>query len=225
MSPLIINLQNQSGRTHNYILCQQTPAVADAGQAAWPLVIVNVRVPDEGSAKVALQIPDPYYAYAITTQAPSHGSSVETIAKRAVTLGKKQDDGTHTPGSIIQYVVTDEVPDLIDGALPKHGLDNAFEIRTGNDFTVKDAKKGNFLIGYGSQDQAYQAFMPRPNLAYQVIPSLVFYLNFADVTKGALIDTEVTGNPLEIDFSALDSPIRVTHNPDGSWSLRSVEHS
>ena len=144
MSPFIIELQNHSGKTHNYVLSQQTPAVADAIQDPWPLVIVNVKVPQEGSANIALHIPNPYYAYAITTQAPSHGSKVETIAKRPVTLGEMHPNGTSTPGSTVQYVVIDEVPDLADGTLPKNGLEKAFEIQTGNDFTAKDAKKGEW---------------------------------------------------------------------------------
>ena len=136
MPSLIVKLQNQTGQTHNYILSQ------DAVQPPKPLVIANVKVPQQGSAIITVDIPNPYYAYAITYQAPSHSSSVETIVKRAITLGKMQDDGTQTLGSSVQYVVTDKVPDLADGALPKEGKVNAFEIRTGSDFTEKDAKEG-----------------------------------------------------------------------------------
>ncbi|MCJ1405410.1 hypothetical protein MMC11_008638 [Xylographa trunciseda] len=212
MSSFIVKLQNQTGHTHNYILSQ------DAVQPPKPLVIANVKVPQEGFAMITVDIPDPYYAYAITYQAPSHGSSVETIAKRAITLGKMQDDGTQTLGSTVQYVVTDKVPDLADGALPE-GKVNAFEIRTGSDFTEKDAKKGNFLIGYGSKDQAYQGFTPMPASSYQIVPSQVFYLNFVDRNKSSTMISEISGNPLKIDFSALDSPVSVVHNKDGEFVI------
>ncbi|MCJ1437391.1 hypothetical protein MMC27_006778 [Xylographa pallens] len=213
MSSLVVKLQNQTGQTHNYILSQ------DAVQPPKPLVIANVKVPQEGSAIITLDIPDPYYAYAITYQAPFHGSSVETIAKRAITLGKMQDDGTQTLGSTVQYVVTDGVPDLADGALPKEGKVNAFEIRTGSDFNEKDAKKGNFLIGYGSKDQAYHGFTPTPALSYQIEPSQVFYLNFVDETKTSTMIAEISGKPLKIDFSALDSPVGVIHDKDGEFVI------
>ncbi|MCJ1283656.1 hypothetical protein MMC26_002987 [Xylographa opegraphella] len=213
MSSLVVQVQNQTGQTHNYILSQ------DAVQPPKPLLLANVKVPQEGSAMITLDIPDPYYAYAITYQAPSHGSSVETIAKRPITLGKVQDDGTQTLGTTVQYVVTDKVPDLAVGALPMEGKVNAFEIRTGSDFTEKDAKKGNFLIGYGSKDQPYQGFTPMPASSFQIIPSQVFYLNFVDEIKGATVISEISGNPLKIDFSALDSPVSVLHNKDGEFVI------
>ena len=64
-------------------------------------------------------------------------------------------------------------------------------------------------------DQAYQAFTPMPNSSYQITPRNVFYLNFVDVTKGSLINTEIIGKPLTVDFETLDSPVKVIHNEGG----------
>ena len=54
-----------------------------------------------------------------------------------------------------------------------------------------------------------------PASSYQIFPSQVFYLNFVDETKGSTMIIETSGNPLKIDFSALDGPVSVIHHQDG----------
>lgn len=140
-----IQVENESSITNNYIISQEPPQVTGQAQDVWPLVIARATVPPGGLAKFTIELPTPYYAYAISSQGePGHGVSVDTRAQRPVSLGKKHDDGSLTPGSTLQFVMNEGVPDLRDADEPSNGFQNAFTIVTGMDFTDADVKQGNW---------------------------------------------------------------------------------
>lgn len=72
------------------------------------------------------------------------GVEVDVSSERDVILGSLKDDGTAVPGTTLQLIVDEDAPQFSDSPLPNNASPNAFEIQTGNDFTVALAKQGEF---------------------------------------------------------------------------------
>lgn len=86
-----------------------------------------------------------YYAVVGNAQdIPQVGVEVNLSSGKDVTLGSTEPDGSTVPGTTLQLLIQDETPLFSDDALPNEAYSNAFEIRTGSDFTVSEAKNGEF---------------------------------------------------------------------------------
>ncbi|KAF5531596.1 hypothetical protein FNAPI_13209 [Fusarium napiforme] len=98
---------------------------------------------------------------------------------------------------------------------------NAFEIDTGNDFTLQTATEKNFFVGVaGSPDGnsivPIATFRPEPGNQYQIKPSNAFYLSFGQgLQVGQLVDVTRMRNPLRIDFANSGPNITINHAPNG----------
>ncbi|KAK9796586.1 hypothetical protein SCARD494_04288 [Seiridium cardinale] len=222
MASYTIKVTNRSGSRHNYAISQQ-PSPNDNASKVWPCVLQHGKVPPQGVAVFKVDRPNSFCAYALTSRgSPQHGVSVSVHTQKSVQLGRKEADGTVTPGSSVQYIVQDGATDLDAHSLPPHGFVNCFEIRTGSDFTSQDAASYNFGIGFGDSEKPFAVFRPSPNMTYSFSPTDVYYLNFSDLTQGSLMDVTQTGQALKIDFTTLESRVaRVTHNEEGNLILES----
>lgn len=101
-----ITVQNDSSMRQTYNITQEPPRVDNLSGKSWPIVIDQARVPPQDSGKFEIDIPDPYYAYALSSQRPlEHGTNATIISQVPVKVGSK--DGSRTPGSNIKYVVDD----------------------------------------------------------------------------------------------------------------------
>jgi hypothetical protein len=84
-----------------------------------------------------------YYAIVGSSQgSPAAGVEVDVSGEREVNLGGVEPNGTHTPGTTLQLQVSDGAPQFSDTPFPDGSYVNAFEIKTGPDFTIAEAKKG-----------------------------------------------------------------------------------
>ena len=142
MASHTITVQNQSGSLHNYIISQEPIVKSDESPNLWPCVLSHAKVPFEAVASFTVNRPNPFYAYAVTSNdPPGHGVQATTEAKKPIELGRQQADGTLVNGTSVEFVVRDGAPDLDARSLPPHGNSNSFEIRTG-DFSSDDATDG-----------------------------------------------------------------------------------
>lgn len=141
-SRFTITVKNESGTFRNYVITQEAPPIGGPAAVALPLVIFRANVPGEGTAKFSIDIPNPYYAYAISSQGkPEAGTAVDVSTRIPITLGKRYPDGHDEPGSSVEYVVVSGTPSLQDTP-SRNGFVGSFEIKTGHDFTNNDAKNG-----------------------------------------------------------------------------------
>ncbi|KAI3532274.1 hypothetical protein CSPX01_13586 [Colletotrichum filicis] len=224
-----IKVINQSGSQQHYALFNKAPKVTGLVQGQiWSNVfaIANTPKDQQGSFSIYKQ----YYAVVATSLgSPSMGIQVNVGGEKPVKLGSVKDDGTLVPGTTLGLFVADDAPQFSDKVLPDSSFNNCFEIQTADDFTVAQAKQGNYLIGLGgsqtgaSQDGPSATFIPEPNVQYQIEPANTYYLTVGNYTKGALIDVTKTGKTtLEIAFAKLPSPnVVIVHNANGNLVIQS----
>ncbi|RBR09531.1 hypothetical protein FVER53590_00080 [Fusarium verticillioides] len=124
---------------------------------------------------------------------------------KKVNLGSLSDDGSLNPGTTLNM----------------SAFINAFEIDTGNDFTVETAIQNNFFVGVAgspndSSSSPIATFRPEPGNRYQIKPSNVFYISFGQrLQVGQLVDVAKIRNPLRIDFANSGPNIIINHTPTG----------
>ncbi|CAJ0548668.1 Ff.00g022810.m01.CDS01 [Fusarium sp. VM40] len=223
-----ITVKNQSGAQQHYAIFNKPPVVTGkvSGQI-WSNVFATGNTPKGQQANFSVY--KQYYAVVGTSQgSPQQGVEVDVNGSKDVTLGSTKPDGTAVPGTTLQLLVQDEAPQFSDNSLPDGSYPNAFEIQTGSDFTVAEAKNGNYLIGLGgtkngnSIDGPAATFIPEPNVKYQIQPVNTYYLTVGDYTKGSLIDvTKIGGTVLTIDFTAYSSgQVTVVHNDRGQLVIQ-----
>lgn len=138
--PYTITVQNDSGTRQTYNITLEPPRVDNLSGKSWPIVIDQARVPPQDSGEFKIDVPNPYYAYALSSQGPlEHGTSAQIISKVPVKLGSKDD--SQTPGSTIKFVVEDGTPGLRDSRQP-NAREGSFSVVTSGDFRDSDAKNG-----------------------------------------------------------------------------------
>ncbi|KAM0228815.1 hypothetical protein ACHAPO_010452 [Fusarium lateritium] len=223
-----IKVTNQSGAQQHYAIFNKPPIVTGkvSGQI-WSNVFATANTPKSNSANFSIF--KQYYAVVGTSQGnPEQGVQVDVNGSRDVTLGSTQPNGAAVAGTTLKLLVQDDAPQFSDEALPNGSFPNAFEIRTSSDFTLQDARNGNYVIGLGgtkngnSVDGPAATFVPEPNVQYQIQPSNTYYLTVGDYTKGSLIDvTKIGGTILTIDFTAYPSgAVSVVHTDRGELVIQ-----
>ncbi|KAK1723555.1 hypothetical protein CaCOL14_001182 [Colletotrichum acutatum] len=226
-----ITVQNQSGSQQQYVLFNKPPMVSGRVQGQiWSNVFAHGNTP-RGS-RATFSVFSQYYAIVATSQgSPSTGVEIDVTSERDVILGSLKDDGTAVPGTTLQLIVAKDAPQFSDTPLPNSSFSNAFEIQTGNDFTVAQAKQGNYLIGLGgsrtgnSQDGPLATFVPEPRVRYQIQPSNTYYLTVGNYNKGEIIDvSRIGGSIATIDFTRLRSNnVVIVHDDHGRLNIQAQE--
>ncbi|KAG5663423.1 hypothetical protein KAF25_001359 [Fusarium avenaceum] len=223
-----ITINNRSGAHQHYAIFNKPPTVTGSvsGQV-WSNVFATASTPQGQRANVSVY--KKYYAIVGYSQdSPRVGVQVDVSGSKDVTLGSTESDGSTVPGTTLQLLVQDGAPQFGDDSLSDEAPTDAFEIQTGSDFTISEAKNGHYLIGLGgtrngnSIDGPAAIFVPEPNETYQIEPVNTYYVTVGDYTKGSLIDAnEIGGTVVTIDFDEYSSgQVTVVHNDWGQLVIQ-----
>ncbi|KAF5633856.1 uncharacterized protein FTJAE_7008 [Fusarium tjaetaba] len=218
-----IRINNNTGSTQNYNLVADKPEVTGTSSSnVWTNVYqVGEGCPDGGQTE--FEIWKTYYGIVGSWRgSPKEGTKVQVAQTRPVNLGTQSDDGSQNPGTTLNAVVIFERSISFDkNPAPQSAFVNAFEIDTGNDFTLQTATENNFFVGVaGSPDGGstvpIATFRPEPGNQYQIKPSNAFYISFGQsLPVGQLVDVTRMRNPLRIDFANSGPNITINHAPNG----------
>ncbi|KAF5529901.1 hypothetical protein FPHYL_14172 [Fusarium phyllophilum] len=181
-----IRINNNTGSTQNYNL--PSDGCPDGGQTEF-------------------EIWKTYYGIVGSWRgSPKEGSKAQITQMKPVNLGSQSDDGSQNPGTTLNVVVAGGRSLSFDRSqAPQSAFINAFEIDTGNDFTLETATENNFFVGVagspdGSSTVPIATFKPEPGNHLQV---------------GQLMDVARMRNPLRIDFANSGPNITIDHAPNG----------
>jgi len=74
----------------------------------------------------------------------------------------------------------------------------------------------------GSDGEAIPAstFVPEWAMTYNIVPSNKFQIFPGEFTQGQIININVVGNPVEIDFDKLPSDVVVVHTDQGKFVVQ-----
>lgn len=227
MNMYSITVKNESGSHQHYALFSKAPQVTGTVQGqVWSNVFATANTPKQQTAQFTVY--KQYYAVCGSSNgSPDQGVQVSVGQTLPVTLGVKKPDGTVVHGTTVGLIDDGGAPAFSDTLPAASSYPNAFEIDTHPDFTVQDAKDGNWLIGLGGSSNGTGStgpaatFMPEPNVKYQIQPVNTYYVCFGDFTKGALIDvTKIGGSTCTIDFTHLPSSVTIVHDAEGELVLQ-----
>ncbi|KAG7422503.1 hypothetical protein Forpe1208_v000117 [Fusarium oxysporum f. sp. rapae] len=218
-----IRIINNTGSNQNYNLLSEKPEITGVSKSnVWTNVYQsNENCPD--GATTEFEVWKTYYGIVGTWRGGAmDGGRVKIIQTKAVNLGSQSPDGSQIPGTTLNMVVVNGmVPSFDRAPADQSAFVNAFEIDTGNDFTLEMATDNNFFVGVaGSPDGASSApiatFRPEPGNQYQIQPSNVFFISVGQPMQvGELVDVARMRNPLRIDFANGGLNVTVKHTPDG----------
>ncbi|KAF5983772.1 hypothetical protein FCOIX_2988 [Fusarium coicis] len=218
-----IRINNNTGSTQNYNLVADKPEVTGTpSSSVWTNVYqVGQGCPDGGQTE--FEIWKTYYGIVGSWRgSPKEGSKVQISQIKPVTLGSQSDDGSQNPGTTLNVVVVGGRSLSFDRSqAPQSTFINAFEIDTGNDFTLETATENNFFVGVGgspdgSSTVPIATFRPEPGNQYQIKPASAFYISFGQsLPVGQLVDVTRMRNPLRIDFANSGPNITINHAPNG----------
>ncbi|KEQ96314.1 hypothetical protein AUEXF2481DRAFT_38566 [Aureobasidium subglaciale EXF-2481] len=169
-----------------------------------------------------------YYAISGTWRGgEKEGAKVSISQTRPVTLGAKANDDSPINGTTLNLVVIDKVTPSFDKVDPEAtSYNNAYEVVTGNDFTLADANDNNFFIGLasspdGSKSSPTATFKPEPGNSYQIEPVNTYYITYGGTfAVGELLNVaKLSKKPLAIDFTTHKADVAVNHNADGTFVI------
>ncbi|KAG9508297.1 hypothetical protein J7337_001861 [Fusarium musae] len=219
-----IVINNRSGIYQNYTLFTEKPEVTGISNSSiWTNVYQASDVIFD-SADAQFEMLENYHAIVGKWKGgPKEGARVGIGQTKKVNLGSLSDDGSLNPGTTLNMVSVDGgwAPSFDRSQPPQSAFINAFEIDTGNDFTVETAIQNNFFVGVAgspndSSSSPIATFRPEPGNRYQIKPSNVFYISFGQrLQVGQLVDVAKIRNPLRIDFANSGPNIIINHTPTG----------
>ncbi|KAH7494451.1 hypothetical protein IWW34DRAFT_793658 [Fusarium oxysporum f. sp. albedinis] len=222
-----IRINNNTGSDQNYNLLSEKPEISGVSKSN---IWTNVHQSNESctdGATAEFEVWKTYHGIVGTWRGGAmDGGRVKIVQTKAVNLGSQSPDGSQIPGTTLNMVVVNgEVPSFGRAPADESAFVNAFEIDTGNDFTLEMATDNNFFIGVaGSPDGASSApiatFRPEPGSQYQIHPSNVFFISVGQSMQvGQLVDVARMRNTLRIDFANSGPNVTVNHTPNGQLAI------
>ncbi|KAF5677088.1 hypothetical protein FCIRC_6815 [Fusarium circinatum] len=218
-----IRINNNTGSDQNYNLVADKPEVTGTSSSnVWTNVYQSSEgCPDGGQTE--FEIWKTYYGIVGSWRgSPKEGTKVQIAQTKPVTLGTQSDDGSQNPGTTLNTVVVGGRSISFDRSpAPQSAFINAFEIDTGNDFTLQTATENNFLVGVagspdGSSSVPIATFRPEPGNQYQIKPANAFYISVGQSLQvGQMVDVARMRNSLRIDFANSGPNITINHAPTG----------
>ncbi|KAF4335670.1 hypothetical protein FBEOM_10470 [Fusarium beomiforme] len=217
-----IEINNNTGSPQNYALISEKPQVTGPhNSTVWSNVCQTaVYCPHEGNA--TFETNNSYFGIVGTWRGGAKdGASVTVTQSKEVTLGTVSADGSQNRGTSLRMVVMDgQSPSFDNSFAPPSAFVNAFQVDTGNDFTLQTAIENSFFVGVGNafydgSTVPLATFRPEPRCRYQIQPSNSFYISFGDPMQvGQMVDLAKMRQPLRIDFN--NGPnVTVNHTPTG----------
>jgi|SRR3569833_28045 len=137
-----ITVKNQSGAQQHYALFNKAPKVTGRVQGQiWSNIFATGNTPNHSQAHFSLYTQ--YYAIVGSSQgSPAMGVEVDVSGEVPVDLGTTRSNGEAVPGTTLGLKVDDGAPQFNPDPYPNGSYVNAFEIRTGPDFSIAEARKG-----------------------------------------------------------------------------------
>jgi hypothetical protein len=219
-----ITINNNTGSPQNYNLFSEKPTVSGVVKSdIWTNVYQTAESTPDG-AQASFEMWKTYYAIVGTWKGGQKvGARVGITQTRQVTLGTTQGDGTPVPGTTLNMtVIATKTPSFAKAPADSSAWDNAYEVDTGNDFTLENATDNNFFVGLASSpDGASSAptatFKPEPGVQYQIQPVNTYYVTFGTTfAVGQLLDVaKLPKSPLSVDFTVRGANVIINHTPDG----------
>jgi hypothetical protein len=143
-----IRINNNTGSPQNYNLLSEKPEISGVSKSnVWTSVYQsNESCPDGATAE--FEIWKSYYGIIGTWRGGARDGGRVTITQtKPVTLGSQSPDGSQNPGTTLNMVVVNGRVPSFDRALAEpSAFVNAFEIDTGNDFTLEMATDSEFSL-------------------------------------------------------------------------------
>lgn len=136
-----IVINNNTGSPQNYNLFSEKPEITGVVKSSIWTNIYQVAQSTPDGATAEFEMWKNYFAIVGTWKGGEKaGAKVSIKQTKAVTLGTKQGDGTVTPGTTLNMTVLNAVTPSFDKVpAPSAAWNNAYEVDTGNDFTLEIA--------------------------------------------------------------------------------------
>ncbi|KAF9763872.1 hypothetical protein IL306_002971 [Fusarium sp. DS 682] len=218
-----IRINNNTGSTQNYNLISEKPQVTGFFNSnVWTNVYQSADSCPDGST-VEFETYKSYFGVVGTWRGGAmDGAGAIVTQSRQVTLGTLSPDGSKNPGTTLNMVVIDErMPSFDQNPAPQSAFVNAFEVDTGNDFTLRSATENNFFVGVASSPDGGNVvpivtFRPEPGCQYQIQPSNTFYISFGQPMQvGQLVDLARMRQALRTDSNNSGPNVTTNHTPHG----------
>ncbi|KAF5020612.1 hypothetical protein F66182_7361 [Fusarium sp. NRRL 66182] len=219
---IIIN--NHTGSPQNYNLFSEKPEISGVVKSnIWTNVYQVAEGTDDG-ATAEFEMWKNYYAIVGTWKGGQKaGAKVSITLTKPVTLGSKASDDSDVPGTTLNMtIVNGTTPSFVKAPAEPTAYNNAYEVDTGNDFTLDDATERNFFVGLASSPDGTSSvptatFKPEPGNQYQIQPVNQYYITYGtNFSVGQLLDvSKLSKKPLLIDFTVQGSKVVVNHTANG----------
>jgi len=248
MAPYIISVNNQTNSKQSYAIFSAPPTIKrngdDTAVHIVTRIITSVRGVASPSGLASFMLSKQLYAtcgvYDVETDPSPHnhyrkriGTGIEVVDQRAVSLGTKNKDGSAVNGTTLRIECSGGTPAFTEDILASSGALDCFAVVTGNDFSSKEAKANQYVVGYSSSMRQnigpYATFVPEPGQEYQIAPSKVFYVvvgqfNPYDLTSQPLSDVGTIASGIcKVDFSILQTDQVTLVHTDRGELIRQVE--
>ncbi|KAK4230287.1 hypothetical protein QBC38DRAFT_469940 [Podospora fimiseda] len=220
-------VENHSGANQSYALVSAAPDVSNGGvkPKIWSTVSATAAAPQESTISFAIQ--NQFFGFVGSSQGkPEDAVTVGISVRRPVVLGQRAADGTAIPGTTLAVTIASDInaPTFDDHDRPNSADANSFAITTPI-FDNQVAINNNWLIGVGGagngSNTPIAAFIPQPQVTYQIRPSNTYYLIPGRYDKNSIVDFNKVGNRVEIDFARFPSgEVTVVHDQSGRLTIQ-----
>ncbi|KAK0634148.1 hypothetical protein B0T14DRAFT_508470 [Immersiella caudata] len=244
MAPYTISIDNRSGIKQSYGLFAAPPTIKHNGasevQVATRIISSAHAVPSPQGQATFMMSKKVYarcgvYDVEVDT-APADknrkrvGTGIEVVDQRLVTLGFTDDRGRLVPGTTLVIDSSDGTPAFSQRDTDPAGVEGCFCVRTGQDFTFREAKLNQFVVGFSCSARQNigpdATFVPEPNEEYQIAPSRGFYVvpgkyNPYDIVSPSVKEIKST---CYVDFGALETDqVTLVHHKNGALVRQVVQ--
>ncbi|PON25324.1 hypothetical protein TGAM01_v205618 [Trichoderma gamsii] len=213
-----ISIENNRGANTNYATFIDSPEFT-GGLQPFMNVWYTSFVPNGGSFE--LRTGTDFYAWTGTVPtAPAPGVIVNSGMSLLARLGT-----TSVPGSTFEKKVIQNFP-VIEEIGPPSAVSGAYEIKTGNDFTVPN---NTYLVGLAKVNNRGQvapvaSVAPRNDMSIQITPKMKFFITESQQVPGEIVDRHaITREGATIDFSSGEGEgkfyARVVQGTDGRYTV------
>ncbi|KAK4677502.1 hypothetical protein QC764_404815 [Podospora pseudoanserina] len=237
MAPYAISIDNRSDIKRSYALFAEPPTIKHNGGSAIKVVtriISSARGVASPHGQANFTLSKKLYArcgvYDVEVD-PSPddqnrkrvGSGVEVIDQRLVTLGSTDKHGNIVPGTTLMIDSSSGTPAFTENNPAPSGAVGCFCIQTRGDFSVKEAKLNQFVVGFCSSTRQsigpYATFVPQPSEEYQIAPSKGFYVVVGNFNPYDLADMRLKDSMSScyVDFASLETDsVTLVHHSNGT---------
>ncbi|KAK4643822.1 hypothetical protein QC761_404815 [Podospora bellae-mahoneyi] len=220
MAPYAISIDNRSDIKRSYALFAEPPTIKHNGGSAIKVVtriISSARGVASPHGQANFTLSKKLYARCGVYDVEVDPSPDDQNRKRVgVALRSSTSDLSHSDSSSGTPAFTENNP-------APSGAVGCFCIQTGGDFSVKEAKLNQFVVGFCSSTRQsigpYATFVPQPSEEYQIAPSKGFYVVVGNFNPYDLADMRLKDSmsACYVDFASLETDsVTLVHHSNGT---------